>query len=43
MRGDDSTAPDEDIVEPLICDYYGEYITEVNQKCPALDDGKCRP
>ncbi|MDG5778258.1 hypothetical protein VB773_14935 [Haloarculaceae archaeon H-GB2-1] len=30
-------------VEPQICDFCGGYITEPDQQCPALPDGRCRP
>jgi len=36
-------AGDEEIIEPLICEFCGTYITEPDQSCPALDDGRCRP
>lgn len=37
------TDDDTKIVEPLICDYCGTYITEPDQQCAALADGRCRP
>jgi hypothetical protein len=30
-------------VEPTICEFCGLYITEVDQRCAALDEGVCRP
>lgn len=27
--------------EPKICEFCGLYITEVNQRCPALSFGRC--
>ena len=30
-------------IEPKICEFCGLYITEVNQRCAALDAGRCRP
>jgi hypothetical protein len=29
------------VIEPKSCDYCGEYITQVNQICPARHDGYC--
>jgi len=28
---------------PIVCDFCGFEIEEVDQQCPALDDGRCRP
>ena len=28
---------------PLVCDFCGFEIEEVDQECPALEDGRCRP
>jgi len=28
---------------PPICDYCGGLIIETDQRCPALDDGRCSP
>jgi hypothetical protein len=41
MSSDATTG--EEPVEPEICDYCGTYIVEVDQQCPALHDGRCRP
>jgi len=27
----------------LICEFCGTEITEEEQQCPALEDGRCRP
>lgn len=39
----DVSESDQDVVEPLICEYCGTYISEPDQECPALADGRCRP
>lgn len=30
-----------DITEPKICEFCGTYITEPDQRCDALADGRC--
>jgi hypothetical protein len=30
-------------LEPPVCDYCGCYITDRDQPCAALDDGRCHP
>jgi hypothetical protein len=32
-----------DLEEPLICEWCGCPIEDDEQRCPALDDGRCRP
>jgi len=32
-----------DVSSHPICDYCGCFIDELQQQCPALDDGRCRP
>jgi hypothetical protein len=29
--------------DQLICEFCGLEIEEIDQECPALDDGRCRP
>jgi hypothetical protein len=40
-----AVAPDQTSVldEPLICDFCGFEIEEVDQECPARDEGVCAP
>jgi rubrerythrin len=28
---------------PLICEFCGTVIEDDDQRCPALDDGRCQP
>jgi hypothetical protein len=39
----DSGAADLNIQQRPICDYCGGWIDEPVQRCPALDEGVCRP
>ncbi|MFB6161768.1 MAG: hypothetical protein ABEJ61_11445 [Haloferacaceae archaeon] len=32
-----------DDLPPAVCDYCGEQIVEDEQRCPARDEGVCRP